>query len=72
MVIFRQNMQFWAFKLWKKNQAFVDCTFNIDKNIKPTGIQPILKTNSASGMLNSFIFRMNIKKVTGGGGGGVE
>ena len=57
-----------------KNKNFVNWTFIIHKNGNKTGIQPILKSNSTSFMLNIIFCEMKGKKVIhwgilGGAGG---
>ena len=47
-----------------KNKKIMNYTFNIHKYGKKTGIQPILKSNSTSFMLNNCFSGMNLKKVT--------
>ena len=46
------------------------CTIIIHKNGNKTSIQPILKSNSVSFILNNIFCEMNIKKVIHWGGGG--
>ena len=52
-----------------KNPKFVRSTFIIHKNGNRTSIQPILKSNSTSLMLNKVFCEMNGKKVIHWGGG---
>ena len=45
-----------------ENQKYVNCTFIIHKNGNTTSIQPILKSNSTSFMINNIFFEMRGKK----------
>ena len=47
----------------KKNSKFINCTFIIHKNGNKMSIQPILKQNSTSFMLNKKFCEMKGKKV---------
>ena len=51
-----------------KDTKFVNFTFIINKNGNETSIQPILKSNSTSFMINNIFCEMNIKKFIHWGG----
>ena len=53
-----------------KNPKFIHCTFIIHKNGNKTSIQPILKLNSISFVLNNIFCEMKGKKVIHWGRGG--
>ena len=48
-----------------RKQKFVDGTFNIHKNEKNTGMQPILKLNFKSLMVNIFFLGLILKNIGG-------
>ena len=62
MVIFDQSKPISQY-LKINNPKFVNYTFFIQKNRNKTSIQPILKSNSTSFMLNNIFCEMKGKKV---------
>ena len=68
MVIWDQSKK--ISPLQKSKICKLNVYYSFHKNGNKTSVQPILQSNSTSFMFNNIFCKMNIKKLSTGGGGG--